>query len=173
MLIKLSWLVFEIQNWLDLFSVCVCFFGSLCLKLLLRDVFKSLKGWLDHWLCCMLDCIHICIFPSWKIVFKKYWQLLDTSSTPGYLSSFSTSSYRNLDSFSTVRWINRDFFWILDSCSINRGWLLLDSFLTPLDPSRFFCMHCFSHVLHLSFLLLSITFCFITFMHLYGFFVPL
>ena len=32
-------------------------------------------------------------------------------------------------------------------------------------------MHCFSHVLHLSFILSSIAFCFITFMHFYGFFV--
>ena len=147
----------------------------MCLKLLLRDDFESLKCWLDPWLSCMLACIHICVFPSWKTVFKQSWQLLVTSSTPGYLSSFSTSSYRNLDSFSTVRWINRDFFWILDSCSINRGWLLFDSISTPLDPSRFFfsffCMHCFSHVLHLSIILSSIAFCFITFMHFYGFFV--
>ena len=33
-------------------------------------------------------------------------------------------------------------------------------------------MHCFSHVLHLSFILSSIASCFITFMHFYGFFVP-
>ena len=31
--------------------VCVCF-GSMCLKLLLRDDFESLKYWLDPWLCC-------------------------------------------------------------------------------------------------------------------------
>ena len=33
-------------------------------------------------------------------------------------------------------------------------------------------MHCFSHVLHLYFILSSIASCFITFMHLYGFLVP-
>ena len=33
-------------------------------------------------------------------------------------------------------------------------------------------MHCFSHVLHPSFILSSIASCFITFMHFYGFFVP-
>ena len=33
-------------------------------------------------------------------------------------------------------------------------------------------MHCFSYVLHLSFILSSIASCFIIFMHLYGFFVP-
>ena len=38
-------------------------------------------------------------FPSWKTVFKQSRQLLNTSSTPGYLSSFSTSFYHNPDSF--------------------------------------------------------------------------
>ena len=51
--------------------VCVCvFLGSLCLKLLLRDVFESSKCWLDHWLGCMLDCIHVCVF-----LFLKNWFL--------------------------------------------------------------------------------------------------
>ena len=51
---------------------------------------------------------------------------------------------------------------------------LLDTFRhisTPFDLLRSFCMHCFSHVLHLYFILSSIAFCFITFMHFYGFFV--
>ena len=61
---------------------------------------------------------------------------------------------------------------MLDSCSIHRGWLLLDSISALLNPLRFSCMHCFSYVLHLSFILLSIASCFIIFMHLYGFFVP-
>ena len=38
--------------------------------------------------------------------------------------------------------------------------------------SRSSCMHYFSHVLQLSFILSSIETCFITFMHLYGFLVP-
>ena len=59
---------------------------------------------------------------------------------------------------------------MLDSCLIHRG--LLDSFSTPLDRSRSSCMHCFSHVLHISFILLSIASRFITFMHFYRFFVP-
>ena len=37
-------------------------------------------------------------FTFQKTVFKS---LLDTSSTPGYLSSFQAFSYRNLDTFST------------------------------------------------------------------------
>ena len=45
-------------------------------------------------------------------------------------------------------------------------------FSTPLDLLRSFYMHCFSNVLHISFILSSMTSCFITFLHLYGFFVP-
>ena len=156
--------------------MCVCvFLESMCLKLLLRDVFETLKCWLDSCLSCMLDCIHIYVFPSWKTVFKQSRQLLDTSSILGYLSSFSTSSYRNLDSFSTARWIDQDFFWILDSFSI-AGWSIEVGFCSIVSQylsihRDFFCMHCFSHVLHISFILSSIASCFITFMHFYGFFV--
>ena len=46
---------------------------------------------------------------------------LDSFSTPGYLLSFSTSSYRNLDSFSTTKRIDRDFFWTLNSLSTASG----------------------------------------------------
>ena len=41
--------------------VCV-FLGSMCLKLLLKDDFERLIWCLDHWLNCMLDCIHVCVF---------------------------------------------------------------------------------------------------------------
>ena len=58
--------------------VCVCL-GSMCLKLLLRDIFENLKCWLDRWLSCMIDCIHICVFPSWK---KLFLSNLDSFSTP-------------------------------------------------------------------------------------------
>ena len=124
----------------------------------------------------MLDCIHIYVFSSWKTIFKQSRQLLDTSLILGYLSSFSTSSYRNFDSFSIARWIDRDFFWILDSFSIT-GWSIEVGFCSIVSQylsihRDFFCMHCFSHVLHLSFLLSSTTSYFITFMHLYGFVVP-
>ena len=148
----------------------VCVFGIYVLKIVVERWFWELKKCLlDPWLSCMLDCIHICVFPF----LKNYFQAI---STLGYLSRFSTSSYRNLDSFSTVRWINRDFFWILDSCSIDRGWLLFDSISTPLDPSRFFfsffaCIVFYMFFIFLSFILSSIASCFITFMHFYGFFV--
>ena len=65
--------------------VCVCvLLGSLCLELLLRDVFESLKCWLDPWLSCMLDCIHVCLF-----LFLKNWFLatLKNSRHLAYLSS--------------------------------------------------------------------------------------
>ena len=71
--------------------MCVCFWESMCLKLLLRDYFERLLCWLDHWLSCMLDCIHICVFLLLKNCFEKLTQhLLDTSSIPCYLSSFSS-----------------------------------------------------------------------------------
>ena len=65
-------LFLKYKIWLDLFSVCVCvcvFLGSLCLNLLLSDDFESLKCCLDPWLSCMLDCIHICVFPFLKNCF--------------------------------------------------------------------------------------------------------
>ena len=79
--------------------VCVCvFLGSICLKLLLRDDFERFISCLDHWLCCMFNCIHVSIFLFWKNYFKN---LLNTSSTPGYLSSFQAFSYCNLNTSST------------------------------------------------------------------------
>ena len=96
-------------------------------------------------------------FPFWKTVLRQSRQLLNTSLIPGYLSNFSTSSNRNLDNFLTARWIYRETFCPLDSFSIHRGWL--DSISTPLDWLRSSCMHCFSHVLHLSIILSSIAPC--------------
>ena len=60
-------------------------------------------------------------FSSWKTVFKQSRQLLGTSSTPSYLSSFSTSFYCNLDNFLTARWIDWQTFWTLDSVSTASG----------------------------------------------------
>ena len=61
--------------------------------------------------------LHACLhsYLCFSLLEKLFLSNLDSFSTPDYLSSFSTSSYRNLDSFSTARWIDRDFFWILDS----------------------------------------------------------
>ena len=88
-------------NCLDLFLkykigytclVCVCVLEILVLKnFKLRDYFERFLCWLDHWLSCMLDCIHICVFLLSKNCFEKLARhLLDTSSIPCYLSSFSS-----------------------------------------------------------------------------------
>ena len=76
-------------------------------------------------------------FPSWKTVFKLSRHLLDTSSTPGYLSSFQNFSYRNLNRSSTARWTNRESSWTLDSFLITSGSieLLFCFFASFLDTS--------------------------------------
>ena len=102
-----------------MFSVCVCILGLMCLTfLLLRDVFEEFKimfgslvvfhAWLHSYLC----------FSPLK---KLFLSNLDSFSTPGYLSRFSTSFYRNLDSFLTTKWIDRQTFWTLDSLSTVGG----------------------------------------------------
>ena len=57
--------------------------------------------WLDYWLSCMLDCIHVCVFHSRKTGFKKW---LDTSSIPSWhlaiCQASQAFSYRNPDSSS-------------------------------------------------------------------------
>ena len=55
--------------------MCV-FLGSMCIKLMLRDDFKRLIWCLDHWLSCILDCIHVCVFHFSKKL------LLKACSTP-------------------------------------------------------------------------------------------
>ena len=70
--------------------VCVCF-GDTCAQFffVLRDYFERFLCWLDHWLCCMLDCLHVYVFLLSKNYFEKLARhLLDTSSIPCYLSSF-------------------------------------------------------------------------------------
>ena len=84
--------------------------------------------WILGWVACLIAFIFV-FFPSWKTI-------LDTSLTPGYLSSFSTSSYRNLDSFSTVRWIDRDFFSTLDSFSTAGGSIELPFNFLLICPSK-------------------------------------
>ena len=75
--------------------VCV-FLRSLCLELLLRDDFESLICWLDHWLSCMLDCIHVCVLLLLKNCFEKLARhLLDTLLFVELLKHFS---YRNPNS---------------------------------------------------------------------------
>ena len=57
-------------------------------------ILRGLYGvWIIDCVACLIAFISV-FFSSRKTVFKS---LLDTSSTPGYLSSFQTFSYRNLD----------------------------------------------------------------------------
>ena len=88
-------------------------------------------------------------FSSLKNCFCSSQQLLDTSRQLGYLSSSSVSFYRILNGFS----IHQETFYMLDRCSIvgrsiEVGFCLIVA-RQLLDPSRFSCMHCFLHVLHL------------------------
>ena len=107
-------LVFEIQNWLDLFSVCVCvFWRSLCSKFLdwetiLRDYWVD---WIIGWVVCWIAFIFV-FFTSRKTVLKSW---LDTSSIPCYLSSFLSFF---LSAISTPPWYLVDRSRKLPACSI-------------------------------------------------------
>ena len=131
----------------------------------------------------------LCFFTSRKTGFKCW---LDTSSIPCCLSSFFSfylsQSQQLLDTFQ----IDRDYFCLLDSFSTSGGSIkifltfccfvprqILDSCICrrllcstpvspPLDQSRSSCMHYFSHVLHLSFIFVSIASCFSFFLQVYG-----
>ena len=103
--------------------MCVCVLEILVLKIFkLRDYFERFLCWLDHWLSCMLDCIHICVFLLSKNYFEK---LARTSSTPPrYLAIcrasqafFLTQSRHLLDSW----WIDRESSCLLDSSSTPSG----------------------------------------------------
>ena len=81
-----------------MFSVCVCFGDPCAQNFKLRDYFERLLCGLDHWLSCMLDCIHVCIFLLSKNYFEKLARhLLDTLLSIELLKPFS---YRNPDSSS-------------------------------------------------------------------------
>ena len=79
--------------------MCVCVLEILVLKIfILKDYFERLLCWLDHWLSCMLDCIHVRVFLLSKNCFEKLaWHLLNTLLSVELLKSFS---YRNPDSSS-------------------------------------------------------------------------
>ena len=78
--------------------VCVCFFGIYMLKNCCWEMILKVQNdvWILSWVACLIAFISV-FFPSWKTVFKQSRQLLDTSSTPGYLSSSWAFSYHNLD----------------------------------------------------------------------------
>ena len=101
-----------------MFSVYVCVFGIYVLKIVVERWFWELKMFIGS-LIELHAWLHSYLYFS--LLEKLFLSNLDTSSTPGYLSRFSTSSYRNLDSFTTARWIDRDFFWTLNNFSIAGG----------------------------------------------------
>ena len=76
----------------------MCFGDPCAQNFKLRDYFERLLCGLDHWLSCMLDCIHVCIFLLSKNYFEKLARhLLDTLLSIELLKPFS---YRNPDSSS-------------------------------------------------------------------------
>ena len=78
--------------------MCVCFGDPCAQNFKLRDNFERLLCWLDHWLSCMLNCIHDCVFLLSKNWFLKVAQhLLDTLLS---IELFKPFSYRNPDSSS-------------------------------------------------------------------------
>ena len=123
----------------------MCFWDPCALKLLLRDDFESLICWLDHWLSCMLDCIHVYVFLLLKNYFEKLARHLpDTSSIASNLSSFLSfflsQSRQHLDTW----WIDRASSYHLDSFSTSGGSIEL------LFLIRYFCFSIPSRHLHLS-----------------------
>ena len=81
--------------------MCVCF-GDPCAQnfFWLRDYFERFLCWLDHWLSCMLDFIHICAFHISKNCFEKLaWHLLDTLLS---VKPFKNFFKRNLDTSSIL-----------------------------------------------------------------------
>ena len=160
-----------------MFSVCVCVcvcFGSKSLTFfLLRDVFERLKYCLDLWLSSIVDCIHICIFLFFE---KLFLSNLDSFSTPLKRLLSIEALFLLVSIEVNAISIHQETFCLLDRCliavrSIKVGFYSIAA-RQLLDLLRSSCMHRFSHVFHLSFILSSIASCFITFMHLYGFFVP-
>ena len=125
----------------------------------LRDYFERFLCWLDHWLSCMLDCIHVCVFHISKNCFEKlsrhlldtllsvellkhfFKHNLDTSSIPGGLiekAPVSSIAFRHLlDWSSFCSWIYSLFLdSFLDTSAIEDQ--ILDTYLNSfLDTFRY------------------------------------
>ena len=112
---------------------------------LLRDVFESLKCYLDLWLNSLLDCIHFYVFPLFEKLFYQARQLLNKSRQIAIYrdrwTSFLDRSYRIfdplklfgicLDNFSTdSQSIEKNSIWPIafDSFSIHQGIFAVDKF---------------------------------------------
>ena len=86
-------------------------------------------------------------FLSWKTDFKLSRHLIDTSSTPSYLSSFQNFSYRNLNKSSKARWIDLESSWTHDSFSITGGSIELLFYVFASFLESFICRSCFPRYL--------------------------
>ena len=90
--------------------VCVCVFWIQMLDFfLLRDVFESLKYWLDLWLSSFLDCIHFCVFLFIEKLFlhiSTASRQLSTASYPSrsliFLSRQKLMQSRSIEAFLTL-----------------------------------------------------------------------
>ena len=98
--------------------MCQCVFRIYVLKIAFERWFWELKMLIGS-----LVELHAWLHSSMCFSFleKLFLSNLDTSSTPGYLSSSLAISYRNLDTSSIVRWIDRESSWILNSFSTAGG----------------------------------------------------
>ena len=68
----------------------MCFGDPCAQNFNLRDYFERLLCGLDHWLSCILDCIHVCIFLLSKICFEELARhILDTLLSVKLLKPFS------------------------------------------------------------------------------------
>ena len=91
---------------------------------------------MDHWLSCILDCIHICVFLLSKNCFWKAGSTPPRFYLSSFLSCFLSQSRQHLDTW----WIDRESFWPLDNSSTPGGsiehhvlllvFFFLNSFLT-------------------------------------------
>ena len=90
----------------------------MCLKLQLRDDIERFTWCLDHWLCCMFDCIHVCVSLLKKLFLKA------SLTPPRHLAIYQASklfflsqSQHLLDTW----WINRESSCLIDSFSTTRS----------------------------------------------------
>ena len=100
--------------------MCVCVLEILVLKIFCieRLFWDFFVCWLDHWLNCMLDCIHVCVFYISKNCFEKLARhLLNTLLSVELLKPFLTQSRHLLDTW----WIDRESSCLLDSSSTPGG----------------------------------------------------
>ena len=161
-----------------MFSVCVCVFGIYVLKIVVERIGSLVKlhAWLHSYLCFSF---------LWKTVFEHLNNFLipldNFQSIKPLFSSCLDRSYCNLDPSRFLDFVSIASRQILDqSRNFLSSWQILDpsrlasvdSYSTTSRSIEILLHTLFSHVLHLSFIFSSISSCFITFMHLYGFLVP-